>query len=150
MLLWELCPLGGTRSFSPGARQVQTLELARAQDRVFLESLQQRHQEDLDLLQSTHRYPQARAHAPLVCQGLAYSPVPLPRAGSAGVLPRSVPGTGRPRAVWVWSWWGQRGAPRVSQGGVRSHQHRPVGQKEEEPVPGPARPQPGLRLRRVA
>ncbi|XP_074682145.1 fas-binding factor 1 homolog isoform X5 [Strix aluco] len=35
--------------------QVQTLELARAQDRVFLESLQQRHQEDLDLLQSTHR-----------------------------------------------------------------------------------------------
>ncbi|NXL40424.1 FBF1 factor, partial [Glaucidium brasilianum] len=35
--------------------QVRTLELARAQDRVFLESLQQRHQEDLDLLESTHR-----------------------------------------------------------------------------------------------
>ncbi|CAM9152225.1 unnamed protein product, partial [Bubo scandiacus] len=35
--------------------QVQTLELARAQDKLLMESLQQRHQEDLDLLQSTHR-----------------------------------------------------------------------------------------------
>uniref|UniRef100_A0A8D0FL93 Fas-binding factor 1 C-terminal domain-containing protein n=1 Tax=Strix occidentalis caurina TaxID=311401 RepID=A0A8D0FL93_STROC len=55
VLLWELCPLGGTRTFSPGARQVRTLELAWAQDRHLLESLRQRHQEDLDLLESSHR-----------------------------------------------------------------------------------------------
>ncbi|XP_074774207.1 fas-binding factor 1 homolog [Athene noctua] len=35
--------------------QVQTLELARAQDKLLLEILRQRHQEDLDLLDSTHR-----------------------------------------------------------------------------------------------
>ncbi|XP_074746101.1 fas-binding factor 1 homolog isoform X3 [Strix uralensis] len=35
--------------------QVRTLELARAQDRLLLESLRQRHQEDLDLLESSHR-----------------------------------------------------------------------------------------------
>uniref|UniRef100_A0A8D0FKT0 Fas-binding factor 1 C-terminal domain-containing protein n=1 Tax=Strix occidentalis caurina TaxID=311401 RepID=A0A8D0FKT0_STROC len=35
--------------------QVRTLELARAQDKLLMETLQQRHQEDLDLLQSTHR-----------------------------------------------------------------------------------------------
>ncbi|XP_074728567.1 fas-binding factor 1 homolog isoform X4 [Strix uralensis] len=35
--------------------QVRTLELARAEDRLLLESLRQRHQEDLDLLESTHR-----------------------------------------------------------------------------------------------
>uniref|UniRef100_A0A8C8E921 Fas-binding factor 1 C-terminal domain-containing protein n=1 Tax=Otus sunia TaxID=257818 RepID=A0A8C8E921_9STRI len=35
--------------------QVRTLELARAQDKLLMESLRQRHEEDLDLLQSTHR-----------------------------------------------------------------------------------------------
>ncbi|XP_074778504.1 fas-binding factor 1 [Athene noctua] len=35
--------------------QVQTLELARAQDKLLLEILRQRHQEDLNLLDSTHR-----------------------------------------------------------------------------------------------
>uniref|UniRef100_A0A8D0F029 Fas-binding factor 1 C-terminal domain-containing protein n=1 Tax=Strix occidentalis caurina TaxID=311401 RepID=A0A8D0F029_STROC len=35
--------------------QVRTLELARAEDRLLLESLRQRHQEDLNLLESTHR-----------------------------------------------------------------------------------------------
>ncbi|XP_075026048.1 fas-binding factor 1 isoform X2 [Calonectris borealis] len=35
--------------------QVQTLELERTQHRLLLESLQQRHQEDLDLLESAHR-----------------------------------------------------------------------------------------------
>ncbi|KAM6300451.1 fas-binding factor 1 [Aegotheles albertisi] len=35
--------------------QVQTLELERTQQKLLLESLQQRHQEDLDLLESTHR-----------------------------------------------------------------------------------------------
>ncbi|NXE12851.1 FBF1 factor, partial [Lophotis ruficrista] len=35
--------------------QVRTLELERTQHKVLLESLQQRHQEDLDLLESTHR-----------------------------------------------------------------------------------------------
>uniref|UniRef100_A0A8C8BK99 Fas-binding factor 1 C-terminal domain-containing protein n=1 Tax=Otus sunia TaxID=257818 RepID=A0A8C8BK99_9STRI len=58
--------------------QVRTLELARAQDRLLLESLQQRHQEDLDLLESSHRYPRARARAALLCQGLAHSPRPAP------------------------------------------------------------------------
>ncbi|KAK1196738.1 FBF1 factor, partial [Pygoscelis papua] len=35
--------------------QVRTLELERSQHKLLLESLQQRHQEDLDLLESTHR-----------------------------------------------------------------------------------------------
>ncbi|KFQ54354.1 Fas-binding factor 1, partial [Pelecanus crispus] len=35
--------------------QVRTLELERTQHRLLLESLQQRHQEDLDLLESAHR-----------------------------------------------------------------------------------------------
>ncbi|KAM6050569.1 fas-binding factor 1 isoform 2-T3 [Chlamydotis macqueenii] len=35
--------------------QVRTLELERTQHKVLLESLQQRHQEDLDLLESAHR-----------------------------------------------------------------------------------------------
>lgn len=32
------------------------LELERTQHKLLLESLQQRHQEDLDLLESAHRY----------------------------------------------------------------------------------------------
>nr|XP_013797316.1 PREDICTED: fas-binding factor 1 [Apteryx mantelli mantelli] len=36
--------------------QVRTLELERMQQKLLLESLQQRHQEDLDLLESAHRY----------------------------------------------------------------------------------------------
>lgn len=114
--LWELCPRGGTRTFSLGAWQVRTLELERSQHKLLLESLQQRHKEDLDLLESAHRY-QALAWAPLLCQVLAYSPVHLPWGGSAGLLPKSIPGAGRHRAVSMWTWWGQRAAPRVSQGG---------------------------------
>ncbi|KAM9281751.1 fas-binding factor 1 [Morus bassanus] len=37
------------------SRQVRTLELERTQHKLLLESLQQRHQEDLDLLESAHR-----------------------------------------------------------------------------------------------
>ncbi|NWX14119.1 FBF1 factor, partial [Aegotheles bennettii] len=40
--------------------QVQTLELERTQQKLLLESLQQRHQEDLDLLESTHSRSQVK------------------------------------------------------------------------------------------
>lgn len=77
VLLWELCPQGSTRTFSLGAWQVRTLELERTQHRLLLESLQQRHQEDLDLLESAHRY-QALACTPLLCRVLALQPCPSP------------------------------------------------------------------------
>lgn len=102
-------------TFSLGAQQVRTLELERTQHKLLLESLQQRHQEDLDLLESAHRY-QALACAPLLCHILAYSPVHCPWGGITEALPKSIPGVGRHRAVWMWTWYGQRGAPRVSQG----------------------------------
>lgn len=116
VLLWELYPRGGTRTFSLGAQQVRTLELERTQHKLLLESLQQRHQEDLNLLESAHRY-QALACAPLLCQVLAYSPAHLPWAGSAGALPKPIPGAGRHRAMSMWTWWGQRAVPCASQGG---------------------------------
>ncbi|KAM6104817.1 fas-binding factor 1 homolog [Pterocles gutturalis] len=47
--------------------QVRMLELERTQHKQLLESLQKRHQADLDLLESSHRY-QALAWAPLLCQ----------------------------------------------------------------------------------
>lgn len=37
--------------------QVRRLELERAQHQLLLESLQQRHQADLELIESAHRYP---------------------------------------------------------------------------------------------
>jgi len=83
VLLWELWPRGSTRTFSPGAWQVQTLELERTQHKRLLESLQQRHQEDLALLETAHRY-QALACSPLQCHVLAYSPVHRPWGGILG------------------------------------------------------------------
>ncbi|XP_054702867.1 fas-binding factor 1 isoform X8 [Grus americana] len=44
-----------TQGLAPLAQQVRTLELERTQHKLLLESLQQRHQEDLDLLESAHR-----------------------------------------------------------------------------------------------
>lgn len=76
-------------TFSPDAQQVQTLEMLQEEQKLLLESVQRQHQEDLDLLKSTHRY-QALACAPL-----------------------------------------------------RSHQHCPLGDKDQGSVPLPARPQPG-------
>lgn len=51
--------------------QVRKLELEQAQHALLLESLQQRHQADLELLESTHRY--CPPHNPWV-----YSRVPTP------------------------------------------------------------------------
>lgn len=90
VLLWVA--VGSTRTFSFGARQVRMLELERTQHKLLLESLQKRHQEDLELLENAHRY-----QALWLCQVLACSPVshgvgvlgcfPNPSLGRAGTEP---------------------------------------------------------------
>lgn len=43
--------------------QVRKLELERTQHKLLLESLQQRHQADLELIECAHRYPAPPAQA---------------------------------------------------------------------------------------
>lgn len=69
-------------------QQVRMLELERTQHKLLLESLQQRHQEDLDLLESAHRY---RALTTLY-HILAYSPFLLPWVGLQESFPNPSPG----------------------------------------------------------
>uniref|UniRef100_A0A8C6JG18 Fas-binding factor 1 C-terminal domain-containing protein n=1 Tax=Melopsittacus undulatus TaxID=13146 RepID=A0A8C6JG18_MELUD len=65
--------------------QVQMLEMERTQYKLRLESLQQRHQADLDHLESAYRY-KAFTSAPLFCHVLTCSPIHLPRLGMLGTL----------------------------------------------------------------
>lgn len=50
------CVLRAAQRPTLHVQQVRMLELERTQHKLLLESLQQRHQEDLDLLESAHRY----------------------------------------------------------------------------------------------
>lgn len=94
-----------------GAPQVRMLELERTQHKMLLESLKQRHQEDLDLLERAHRY-RALTHSCPLCCDLVYSSVLFPCCGRAGLLPKSVLrwASTEPHQFWP------GGDPQVSQG----------------------------------
>ena len=44
----------------------------------------------------------------LFLSGPCLQPCPSPWGGSGGVLPKSIPGVCRHRAMSMWTWWGQR------------------------------------------
>lgn len=64
--------------------QVRKLELERAQHTLLLETLQQRHQVDLELIESAHRYPLPQPSGLPKAPGL---PQPCARGGPSGGRP---------------------------------------------------------------